>query len=82
MGKESPNLDNNNCEIELISFETDAVSHGVWNPLSNGNDGFNPTLMQYVKDNLWAPTSGSEVFSTNNGLYVRPIFFPWICGFQ
>ena len=23
--------------------------------------------MQYVKDNLWAPTSASEVFQTNNG---------------
>jgi hypothetical protein len=64
---ESGGLRNDNCEIELISFATDAQSHGVWQPLSNSNDSFNSQLMDYIKSQLRAPTSGSDVFQTNNG---------------
>ena len=69
---ESDTLNNNNCEIELISFETDAKSHGVWKPLNDAGaraegDAFNAELMEYIKLELRAPTSNDDVFNTNNG---------------
>lgn len=63
----SLNLDNDNCEIELISFDTDAKSHGVWEPLSDSNDSPNSNLMKHVKDYLWAPLSDNEISQSNNG---------------
>lgn len=69
---ESDTLDNTNCEIELISFETDAKSHGVWKPLNDAGlqsagSAPNQELMEYIKKELRAPTSSSDVYSTNNG---------------
>lgn len=64
---EGPSLNNGNCEIELISFETDAIDHGKWQPLNEAGTGFNPALMTYIKQHLRAPTSNDEVFNTNNG---------------
>jgi len=62
----SDSLNNTNTEIELISFETDAESHGVWKPL-NDDGTYNEKLMNYVKKELRAPTSNQEVYDTNNG---------------
>jgi len=64
---ESESLDNDNCEIELISFETDAKDHGVWEPLNDVGDSFNPALMDYIKNKLRAPTSHEDIYNTNNG---------------
>lgn len=63
----SPTLRNNNCEINLISFSTDAEDHGVWAPLNDSGDSYNAELMEYIKKELRAPTSGTDVFETNNG---------------
>lgn len=63
----SPSLRNSNCEINLISFSTDAEDHGVWQPLNDAGDSYNSELMEYIKRELRAPTSGSDVFETNNG---------------
>ena len=64
---ESPTLNNDNCEIELISFETDAKDHGKWLPLDDSGLGFNADLMTYIKNELRAPTSNDDIFATNNG---------------
>jgi len=64
---DSDQLNNANCEIELIGFSTDAKSHGVWKPLEDSNDQPNQQLMAYVKQHLRAPTSVAEVKATNNG---------------
>ena len=64
---DSPSLRNSNSEINLISFSTDAEDHGTWHPLNDAGDSYNPDLMDYIKDNLWAPTSNDEVYETNNG---------------
>jgi len=63
----SDQLNNDNCEINLISFSTDAKSHGTWKPLADSNDAPNNELMDYIKQNLRAPTSNDEVQNTNNG---------------
>jgi hypothetical protein len=63
----SGTLNNDNCEIELISFHTDATDHGVWPPLSPDGSSYNVELMNKIKDDLWAPTSTMEIFETNNG---------------
>lgn len=64
---ESPRLRNSNSEINLISFSTDAQDHGVFDPLNASDDDYNSDLMDYIKENLWAPTSSNEVRVTNNG---------------
>ena len=71
---ESDNLNNTNTEIELISFETDAISHGVWKPLNEklrgAGDSFNSELMDFIKTELRAPIRNDdvdEVFDLNNG---------------
>lgn len=63
----SGTLNNENCEIELISFHTDATDHGVWAPLSPDGSSYNEALMNKIKDDLWAPTSTMDIFKTNNG---------------
>merc|ERR1712226_545282 len=64
---DSESLNNDNCEIALISFETDAKDHGTWKPINDSGDGFNESLMTYIKNTLRAPTSNEEIFNTNNG---------------
>jgi hypothetical protein len=64
---ESGTLNNGNCEIELISFHTDAQSHGVWSPLSADGSSYNEEMIAYIKENLRAPTSTDEIMDTNNG---------------
>ena len=63
----SGTLNNENCEIELISFHTDATDHGVWPPLSPDGSSYNVELMNKIKNDLWAPTSKMEIYQTNNG---------------
>jgi hypothetical protein len=63
----SASLSNSNCEISLIGFSTDADDHGVWAPLNDADDDYNPDLMNYIKENLWAPTSNEDIYTTNNG---------------
>lgn len=63
----SGTLNNENCEIELISFHTDATDHGVWPPLSPDGTTYNVELMNKIKNDLWAPTSTMEIYQTNNG---------------
>jgi hypothetical protein len=63
----SGTLNNENCEIELISFHTEATDHGVWPPLSANGTTYNEELMNKIKNDLWAPTSTMEIFNTNNG---------------
>lgn len=63
---QSETLNNDNTEIGLVSFETDAKSHGVWQPLNEDGE-VNDAMMTYIKENLRAPTSGDEVYETNNG---------------
>eukprot|EP00533_Pseudo-nitzschia_delicatissima_P016783 CAMPEP_0197282852 /NCGR_PEP_ID=MMETSP1432-20130617/24635_1 /TAXON_ID=44447 /ORGANISM="Pseudo-nitzschia delicatissima, Strain UNC1205" /LENGTH=688 /DNA_ID=CAMNT_0042749831 /DNA_START=36 /DNA_END=2098 /DNA_ORIENTATION=- len=60
-------LDNDNCEVDLISFHTEATDHGVWMPLNAAGTGPNQYLVDYIRDELWAPTSIDEVIRTNNG---------------
>ena len=52
---ESETLNNTNCEIELITFESGALSHSIWKPLNNagegaGGDAFNPELLEHIKN--------------------------------
>jgi len=63
----SGTLNNENCEIELISFDTDAKDWGVWPPLSPDGSSYNVDLMNKIKTDLRAPTSKEEIFHTNNG---------------
>jgi len=63
----SGTLNNENCEIELISFHTAATDHGVWPPLNEDGSSYNPELMDKIKKDLWAPISTTEIFHTNNG---------------
>lgn len=64
---ESETLGNRNCEINLISFHTDATNHGTFLPLSEDESSINTRLMHYIKTELRAPTSDLEVQLTNNG---------------
>lgn len=70
----SKTLNNTNTEIESISFETDAESHGVWPPLNDKLPGavysYNEELMEYIKKELRAPINNSkvkEMYKLNNG---------------
>lgn len=65
--QDSPSLNNANCEIHIISFETDAIDHGTWRPLSADGSQINTKLMDYIKKKLRAPISSGEVYDTNNG---------------
>jgi len=65
--QDSSSLNNANCEIHIISFETDAIDHGTWRPLSKDGSQINTKLMDYIKKELRAPTSSGEVYDTNNG---------------
>lgn len=64
---ETGTLNNENCEIELISFHTDATSHGVWPPLSDDGSTYNEEMIEYIKLNLRTPTSIDDILETNNG---------------
>ena len=64
---ESETLGNRNCEINLISFHTDATNHGTFFPLSEDESSINTRLMHYIKTELRAPTSDLEVQLTNDG---------------
>ena len=59
-------LRNDNCEINLISFSTDAKDEGTWLPLNDDENSYNNDLMNHLKS-IRAPTSADDVFETNNG---------------
>ena len=63
---DSESLDNDNCEIGLISFHTYAEYHGKFHPLDDeGNP--NEVLKTYIKTNLQSVKSMDEVRDTNMG---------------
>ena len=63
---DSESLDNDNCEIGLISFHTYAEYHGQFAPL-DGNGNPNEDLKTYIKTNLQSVKSMNEVAETNMG---------------
>eukprot|EP00529_Nitzschia_sp_RCC80_P003479 CAMPEP_0113487388 /NCGR_PEP_ID=MMETSP0014_2-20120614/25483_1 /TAXON_ID=2857 /ORGANISM="Nitzschia sp." /LENGTH=1125 /DNA_ID=CAMNT_0000381083 /DNA_START=125 /DNA_END=3502 /DNA_ORIENTATION=+ /assembly_acc=CAM_ASM_000159 len=63
---ESETLNNDNTEIALISFHTDAKLEGVYKPLAADHTA-NEDLMDYIKKNLRTETSETDIMNTNNG---------------